>query len=153
MSLEDKTLREARDWLRDRVDEGASCPCCGQLAKVYRRKITSSSARGLIVVWLQAGRAWTHLPTTAGLARLGGEFARLRYWGLVEEDDAKREDGGRAGNWRLTDPGVAFVRNQHRVPKYAYIYDGRLLDLVGEPVNVHDALGRRFRYDDLMAGV
>lgn len=150
----DTPLGEARDWLRNRIDEGASCPCCQQYARVYRRKITSRQAHGFILVWRAAGIDWVHIPTVhPAFTGDGGKLSMLRYWGLLEEADDKRDDGGRAGWWRITSRGRLYLDDQLRVPKYARTYDGRCLSLVGEPVGIRDALGTRFRYDELMAGV
>ena len=33
------TLTEAKQWLKERLDEGTRCPCCNQYAKIYKRKI------------------------------------------------------------------------------------------------------------------
>jgi hypothetical protein len=148
---EDGTLREARDWLRERVDEGTACPCCTQLAKVYRRNLNSGMAHSLIAVWRVGGDGWVHLPTQ--IDARSREEGKLKYWGLLEEDRDKREDGGRAGWWRVTPLGLAFLRHEIQVPKYARVYDGRCLGLVGDPVWITDALGARFNYADLMAGV
>lgn len=145
------TLSEAREWLRKQVDDGAKCPCCTQFSKVYRRKINAGMASGLITMYRTYGLAWGHVPSTADLSRLGGELARLRMWGLVEESPEPRDDGGRAGWWRVTAAGERFVRGQERVPKYARVYDGRCLGLDGDLVSVRDALGTRFDYDELMA--
>lgn len=144
------TLLEAIDRLRARVDDGDTCPCCGQFAKVYRRKIHAAMARDLIAAWRANGAEWFHVRTTLG--HDGGDFAKLVHWELIAEFDAARDDGGRAGWWRVTELGERYVRGQVRVPKYARIYDGRALNLTGEDVGIRDALGTRFRYDDLMAG-
>lgn len=146
------TLGEARAILRELVDDGHPCPCCSQFAKVYRRKIHAGIARGLIAAYRHAGREWFHGPTVIQ-AGDSGEVSRLRYWGLVEEATERRDDGGRAGWWRVTDRGEAWVRGRATVPKYARIYDGRCLGLTGDPVTIRDALGSRFDYDELMAGV
>ena len=149
--MPDWTLEEAKDWLRERLDHGADCPCCTQRAQVYRRKLNSRMARGLIALYLATGgRDYGHLPTIAGD---GCEVGKLRYWGLVVEEPEARPDGGRAGYWKLTPDGVDFVRGRLRVPKYARIYDGRRLGLRGEPVDIRDCLGSPFHYDELMAGI
>lgn len=144
-------LDDARDWLVARLDDGQDCPCCGQLAKVYRRKIHAAMARDLIRVWRTVGSGWFHIRSTLG--HDGGDFAKLAYWGLIEEFDATRDDGGRAGWWRITARGQVYVFGSGLVPKYARIYDGQLLNLTGDLVGIRDALGTRFRFDDLMAGV
>lgn len=147
---DDVPLGEAKQWLRDRVDDGAPCPCCGQLAKVYRRRVNSGMARSLITMWRKAGLEWVHLPTEIG-AR-SREEGKLAYWGLAEEATEKREDGGRAGWWRVTERGRQFVLGLTTIPRYALIYDGRRLRFDGEPVTIRDALGAKFDYDQLMAG-
>jgi hypothetical protein len=130
----DWTLHDARQWLRDRVDDGARCPCCTQHAKVYRRKITGAMARALIALH-QAGGAdeYVYAPDILREHRLVADAAKLRYWHLVTELDEPRDD--------------------LRVPKYARVYDGRRLGFTGEPVSVGDCLGEPFRLDELMAGV
>ena len=158
----DMSLKDARDWLRERVDDGAKCPCCTQLAKVYWRPINTGQAQSAIrlYVWqVSHPGQFAHLPTVLG--RRSAEEAKLRYWGLVEEEIALRPDGGRSGYWRLTEQGAAWVRGQIRLPRYVRIYDGRAL---GPPqsrsksgklmpdVMIKDALGDKFDYDALMRG-
>ena len=145
-----RTLQEAVEWLREHLDEGAICPCCTQRAQVYRRKINSGMAVSLIRMYQTAGTDWQHIPTTIG-AR-SREEGKLRYWGLVEEADAERDDGGRAGWWRVTPRGADFVLGNLAVAKYARVYDGRCLGLVGDPVTIYDALGDKFDYAELMRG-
>lgn len=145
-------LDEARRWLRQQADEGAKCPCCNQFTKVYRRKITSQTARAMVLMWREAGNDYVYMPTLLG--RKQADETKARYWGLIEEAPEVRDDGSsRVGVWRLTPKGVAFVRGMTRVPKYARIYDGRCLGFDDtELVDIYDALGTRFNYSDLMAG-
>jgi len=146
------TLEQSREWLRKHLNDGARCPCCSQFAKIYRRKINAGMARSLIEMWQVAGCDWVHLPTAIG-AR-SREEGKLAYWALVEESTEPRDDGGRAGWWRVTPKGRAFVAGLTRVPKYAHIYDGRCLGFDDtELVGIRDCLGSRFNYDDLMGGI
>lgn len=147
-----QTLTEAQDWLRERVDDGERCPCCTQLAKVYRRKVTSPMARGLIKQYRLAGMDYAH---SASLVKSEThEFSQLSWWGLVEEKSEVRDDGGKAGWWRLTRLGRDFVLNRTVTPKYARIFDGRVLELApGDEVSIIDALGTKFNYSELMAGL
>lgn len=147
------SLSAAQEWLRDRVDDGETCPCCTQFAKVYRRKLTAPVAQVLIAMYRHAGTGWVHLPEL-GLSR--GDEAKARYWKLIEQPaDAEREDGSkRVGYWRLTPLGVEFVHNRARVAKYARIYDGRCLALDDtETVSIVDVLGAKFDYRQLMEGI
>lgn len=144
-------LREARDVLLTLVEEGHKCPTCAQLAKVYRRKINSTMARTLITMHLHgAADRFVH---TASLPGDTHEASQLSWWGLIEDERARRPDGGRTGYWKLTPLGVRFARGLATVPKYARIYDGKPLGQDGEQVTIQDCLGRRFSYVELMAGV
>lgn len=150
MISDDATLLEAKNWLRERVDDGERCPCCTQFAKVYKRQIHATMARDLIRFYRAAGVGeWLHLPSLTGW---GGDFGKLRYWGLTEEEIERRPDGGRAGFWLVTGIGESWVKGQIRISKYAHIYDGRCLRLSGEGVTIYDALGSKFNYDELMHG-
>lgn len=157
----DTTLREAQAWLRDNVDDGVTCPLCGQFAKVYRRKINAGIARVLIAMYRKAGDDWVYLPYIDSTGRepihvsRSGEMCIARYWGLIEQMPGEREDGSsRVGWWRLTGRGCAFVRNEIRIPKYARIYASRCLNLDAEQtVTIVDALGTKFNYWELMAGI
>jgi hypothetical protein len=143
------SLEAARAWLRENIDEGVSCPCCGQLAKIYRRKLNSAMARRLIRFYRAAGARWFHSPS---LARVDGDTGKLALWGLVEEEKTKRPDGGRSGFWRVTEGGEDWTLRRSSVAKYALVYDGRLLGYDGSQVTIIDALGTKFNYDELMRG-
>lgn len=148
------SLAEAQEWLRERIDDGETCPCCTQFAKVYRRRLNASMARGLILFYRAHGVWWGHAPSTSGIAELGGEFARLRWWGLIQEHEGGRDDGNpHAGQWRITPTGLSFVFNHLEVPAYARVYNGRCLNLDDTTTTtIGRALGHRFNYDELMAG-
>jgi hypothetical protein len=153
MFTDTMSLDAARELLRALVDEGHRCPCCTQFAKVYKRKINSTMARDLIALYRQAGRDWAYLPDVRKRSgsRSNREESKLRYWSLIQEEPAVRPDGGRSGWWRVTQFGEAFVLGRLTVPKYARIYDDRLLGHLGEEVSIMDALGDRFDYRELMA--
>jgi hypothetical protein len=145
------TLGIARAWLRNRVEAGAACPCCRQFAKVYRRKVNSGMARSLIRMYrADPERGYVYIPDLGSRSR---EEGKLRYWGLVEEERTRREDGGRAGYWRVTDLGEAWVLDRITIPSHARVYDSRCLGLDDtQRVSIRDALGNHFNYDELMRG-
>lgn len=146
------TLAEARAWLRERLDDGAHCPCCGQYAKVYRRTIASTVAKTLIRMWNLDRDQWCNLPAY-GLR--GGDIIKTRFWGLIEPmPGAVRDDGShRVGYWRLTPAGVDFIRHRTAIPKWARIYNNHCLGLDNSrTVTITDSLGTRFNYRDLMDG-
>ncbi len=145
------SLADAKAWLDLALyNEGATCPCCGQFAKIYRRTITSGMARALILFYREGGtKEWVHGPTLLGGAR--ADEAKLRYWNLIEEATGKRDDGGRAGYWRVTRRGERFVNGTLVLPKYALVFNGDLIEFDDEEhVDIIDALGTRFDYAELM---
>lgn len=146
-------LHSIRSFLQRAAREpgGTECPACFQHVQIYRRTINSGMARSLIAMYRIGGTDWIHLPTQLG-AR-SREEGKLAYWELVEEELARRPDGGRAGYWRVTPKGELFVRNQLVVPKYALVYNGRFLGYEGtDRVGIRDALGKKFDYTELMTG-
>jgi len=154
---DDMTLREARDELRELVDEGHRCPCCTQFAKVYRRNLPSASAQVMIALYHAGGdREFVFLPDVletvgARTAHQGGYGTLGQFWGLMERQAGEREDGSnRVGWWRLTALGRDFVLGRATVPKYARLYNGRCLGVSGEPITINAALGAKFDYRELM---
>jgi hypothetical protein len=125
-------LSVAQTWVEDNRDDGVHCPCCGQFAKTYRRKFNS----GLAYAMVQIARAYP-----VGVAFLTKDVTQVhdpgmaRHWGLL-----KRVPDTRA--WKLTQTGMEF----------AVIYDNQLLELDdSEWVDIRQALGDKFDYEELMA--
>lgn len=151
------TLKEAQEFLRANLEVGAPCPCCKQLVKLYKRKLNSGMARVLIHLYhidqTKSGERWIKV-TSEVLARGANpatmEYSKLKYWGLLEEKGEPGEDTKSAGYWRVTKQGRDFVEGIIYVPKYIYLYDGRLLRLSDERTSIHDALGDKFNYLELM---
>lgn len=145
------SLGDAKAWLRARLDDGAECPCCGQRAQMYRRAPSSAACHVLIRAARAYGTRPFHLPSNDDWSRAGGEFARLRYWRLVEEDRTQHDDY-HAGWWRITALGIDFVGGAYRVPKYARVYNGEVYGYEGKDVDIRSCLGRRYNYEVLMRG-
>ena len=109
------TVADAKAWLRDRVDDGTRCPCCTQLAKVYKRQINGAMVRALVGLYRAShvGAVFAHLPP---IDPSHGDAAKLAYWGLIEEEPTVREDGGRSGWWRITPLGVDWLHARVTLP-------------------------------------
>lgn len=135
-------------YVRDRRDKGTICPACGQFAKVYKRKVNSGMARSLIAMYRAGGTTWVDV--TEVTDRRSREEGKLAYWGLVEEFPEGREDGGRAGMWRVTNLGRSFVLGHTTIPQTAEVYNGLCLRTYGPDVSILTALGDKFDYRELM---
>jgi hypothetical protein len=150
MSEHLNTLADARKWLKGKLlNGGGRCPCCTLFAKVYRRQINAGMAMSLITMYRTFGLDFGYIPDLPAKSR---EEGKLVHWGLVVEAHEPRPDGGRAGWWRITEKGEAFIRRGLKVPKYVLIYDGRCLgyDDPDELIDIEDALTEKFNLDDLM---
>lgn len=161
-------VQKLRDEVKAGRKEGCNCPICGQYAKEYERQITSAMVKTLWLVkeWFELNdptldQKYVHVdehintlprnrqPTTRGAS---GDFAKMRFWGLIAESPSIRADGSsRAGYWRITQKGVDFLMDKIKVPKTAIVFDNKLFKLTNDPVSVHDCLKKRFNYNDLMS--
>lgn len=138
-------IKAMRTNVQTGIDDGVTCPCCGQFAKVYKRQITGSAAAALIRLYHEAQLDFAHAPSIVG-GRVGGEFARMAYWNLIEPDADKH-----SGLWRVTDRGLDFITKTATVARYAHIYDGTLQGFSGPQVSIVDSLGVKFDYRELMS--
>lgn len=171
MSIDFKTctLEEAKAWLRTRFFEGAECPCCAQNVKLYKRALHGGMAASLIA-FAKVTQAttpkdgWLKVPddfvqTTKLVTVLGNrEYNKLRYWGLLEgqgPEQALESDAPYSGMWRITELGFQFVRGEVKLPKNVFVYNKQQLKppagTVVEEIDIKQALGQKFNYDELMA--
>lgn len=155
------TVAEARVIVMERRwdKEGLRCPCCEQQAKVYKRSITGSMAKVLCVMYWRGKDKVHHLPTLfrenaamLGTAGQGGDWAKLRFWKLLERLEEDRGDGSkRCGLAWLTEAGVNFVHDRLRVAKYAYVYDDECIGYDGDKmVGITDVLPKKFNYQAIL---
>jgi len=161
------TLEDAKKWLRARFGKGATCPCCNQFVKLYRRPFNKSMAYVLLLIARYYRRVevkpdeWLHVPSYIAEVAVGnprraaavrGDWAKLKFWGLIEEKPETRADGSpRVGYWRLTQLGRQFVAREVKVPSHVYIYNGEPLQRsVDEQITIDDALTTEFSYAEIM---
>lgn len=154
-----QNLKEAKEFLRENWMEGdgVDCPCCSQRVKLYRRNITSSMAAGLIVLYkhkTEDPNGWVHIPSLVKQNHLlTGDFAKLKYWGLIVPKDEIRDDGSnRNGYYKITTDGRLFVEGRLQVEKYKFIFNKKVYDTgeVQELIDIHAALKNKFNYNELM---
>lgn len=167
LDIATSTIADGKAWLRTRIDEGAECPLCHQHAKRYKRKLNSGMAASLVAFarvtqQMQPKDGWLRVPddfvqTTKLLTVLKNrEYNKLRYWGLLEMHDLDHdlEATPFTGMWRITELGFQFVREEIKVPRHVFLYDGRKLGGpqgdVPETTTIRQALGDRFNFDELM---
>jgi len=155
-------LQEAVDTLERTIDKGAKCPACRQNVALRKRPLNRTMVRiliGLVRVF-QTGAVWVKVkdvPLGRKDARIsGGEFAKLRWWGLIEEqadepdpEDDARKRKTRSGQWRPTQAGIDFAYGRAKVDKYVLLYNNRLIGRMGPEIGLLDALGEDFDVREL----
>lgn len=148
------TLADAQDALAEQLEDGTRCPCCDQHAQIYRWSLYATAVKALIALYKKGGTTtFIESKTLKPLVpSYQGDMSRLRHWGLAEQESERRPDGGKSGFWRVTSFGEAFVLGYQTIPKYVWIYSGRVLASGGERCTIKDTLGKKFDYDAMMRG-
>ncbi len=151
-----ETVADAKKYLHDNWKQGVKCPCCGQMVKLYKRRLNSAAALCLIDLLKKSGGkagVAVHITEIGKASTSGGNFAQLAHWDLIKPirntDTPKRT----SGKWCITAKGVDFVRSTITVPAYTFQFDGKCLGFSDERISIKQALGVKFNYSDLMAGV
>ena len=144
--LKHQTMEVARE-------KGCICPVCDQFVKFYHRGIPASSARNLILAYKRFGVGeYFHITDISEISQTGGEFAKLRFWGLIQEKFHEQGDKGKkhSGCWKLTPKAVDFVSGSIQVQKYVILYNGGVFGVSSEQVTITDCLNEKFDYNELM---
>lgn len=159
-----QTLALARKELKSKLEHGTKCPCCGQFAKRYARKMSSIICRWLIAFARASGgdrTKWIHVRECGHIlggessATRSGDYAKARWWGLVEAggEPTDDEDKGSSGTWRLTQRGWDFVANRIKIREQVVVYNNDPIEFQGKEVSITEALGTKFSYSELMGPV
>jgi hypothetical protein len=154
-----KTIEEGKEYLRNNYKKGVICPCCGQFVKLYKRKLNSSMARTLILLYrkskLNLDVEYFHiyndlLGVDFGIG--GSELSKLKYWGMVDEleKDPNNTKSRTSGYWKITEKGKKFVKIELKVSKYVLLYNSQFRGFEGSQININESLGNKFNYQELM---
>ena len=133
-------LDDTKQWLKENYEgTGCKCPACGKHVQLKDRKISSAMAKALITISKHQGEV-----NISELKEIrGGDYAKLRYWSLIEEV--------RPGRWKITHKGRQFVHDKVRVPKVVWVYNNRVRRFnEEETINIREALGKPSLYQELM---
>jgi hypothetical protein len=129
-SHDDLTVSEAREFMNEHLYEGTECLVCGRLCKCHRRNI-SSYFETLQTVDAAAPRgSWVKI---ADLNLKNGDYAKLRYWELMEK--------GADDRWRVTLRGHDFLDGKIGVPRFALVFNKICQGLEGGEVYARDLGG------------
>ena len=147
------------DSLRELSKEPISrCGHCGGRSKVYAYKLGSYVR---VLCWLaymekqerSSSFNYYHVPSS-GAINGGGDYAKLRFWGLIEAMPNSDSNKRSSGMWRLTHLGREFVFGRTTVSSTCYYRhpEGGVLGFEPEQIGIKEALGKNFNYHSLMNG-
>jgi hypothetical protein len=152
MNPDTTTLRVAQEWLEAHREEGAACPCCHRISKVYFRRITRTMARSLFVFYQHEQErplAWVQpakLFEGKGVMGRGGDWAKLQYWELIMQNPDDKH------LYRITSWGMSFVELRRSVQRIARVLNGTVCGFEGDSVTIDQILGVNI-YEAEMRGV
>ncbi len=152
----ERTVRQAQEQFRAELREGTVCPCCDRYGKIHRRKLNSGIARVLIGLYRldrMAAGEWIHVPTRIDYRSGGSDYGILEFWGLIERRGDVKEDGNpSSGYYRITPAGIAFAKREVKVVRHLSFYNDAIVedDEKSEDVDIREALGDKFNYEELM---
>lgn len=152
-------FEKTREEFVSQLEQGAVCPCCGRFNKLYARKINSSMAWVLMLVydyykkeknlrkWLKVESYLKELPAVP--TSLRGDFPKLRYWGLIIQNPNEIE-GVKTGLYKITERGINFCEGRIKVSKIAFVHNKVVKSFSEEQIDIVEALGDRFSYKELL---
>ncbi len=147
------------------TDKAFPCPVCTGTVNRYQRPPDAKAVRWLIFYYLYAKahptEKWVHQSlAVARHGQVGGDWARLRHWNLIEEcpqDANTKQRGGRtSGFWRITKTGIEWVEGKITIPRYIQTCMGHFEGFVTKQkkphfISVQEALANKFDHQKLMS--
>lgn len=143
-------LRAENKLLRELPKVIHYCRVCDQHCQQYKRNLYSTPSRLLIALYRLHKKEpevkYFHIRAIFREAntRAGGcGYELLGKFNLAEL--------GEPGFWKITNPGIEFVRQQRRIPKYVLIYNDNIEGHVEEnTIDIVQALGKKFNLYELL---
>lgn len=127
------------------------CPTCGQRVQFYKRRLNASMAETLIKVYkLTRSRPERTAHVDEFRPENGnGDYAKLRFWGLLEPLSRRNNEGNASGAWRITPYGELFVEGTAQAWSHMLVFNNQAYGYAkAEQVSIVEALGRPFDYKE-----
>jgi len=129
------------------ITSEGKCPCCGQTVGAYKRNLTSAHARNFLRM-LKAGKDNFHHYKEVSDGE-GTDFSKPKYWGLLIKKPNEDPKMISSGFWKLTDKAILFIKGSIGLPKYAYVYNDRVLKFSDEEIKFLDLWNQEFDAEGL----
>ena len=129
--------------------EATCCGACGQMIRVYQRKLNSQMAAFLclLIAWEDQHGPGFHdvRKFLGGTHKVSSDGTYLVHWYLVEGEEGHR------GMWRSTARGRAFAQEGTTVPSHVHLLRNVRVGQSSLRTTMARALGDKFNLDELMA--
>jgi len=118
------SLQEAQQRVKLAMDskKKMQCPCCGKSVSPHRKRALNDKMAEFLVLLVRRFRAtkgqWVHTDT---IDSRGGDYAKLRHWGLIENKPNDDPSKSSSGFWRPTQKGIDFVDRKISVPSHIHL--------------------------------
>lgn len=153
--LEIDFLNNLKRELKNRLRKGTICPVCDQNCKEYKRKLRGEQCADLIRLYALTKQnpqvKYFHREKITKATSSGGDFAKLKFWGFINQAENEDTSKRTSGLWRLTGLGRDFVEGKIAAPTHVYIYNQKCNGHSVESGTIKDFLGDAFDYQELMA--
>lgn len=137
------SLNQARDFVFDHSDKGCICPCCQQIARVYRWSINNQMA--VFMLWLDRNKTGYYRDFIREYPMyISKVYSIPKHWGLIEKDSKK-------GYWRLTYKGKKFIAGLILIPKFALVFDDTVLGYSEERTTFDLSLVKKFDLKEILS--
>jgi len=150
------TIEEGELFIRDNYVEGAICPCCKQISKLYKRKLNSGMTLFLIGLYklrIRTGNKYHQnkdIMSEMSLNTTSLDYSVLRHFGLIIEQKNEDSEKRRSGFWAITKKGVGFVLDEIKIPSHVHLYNNVLTGFSDTQTSIKKALGNKFNYSELL---
>jgi len=147
------SLAQAKREMLAKVEDGAPCPCCGRLVKLYKRKLHSEMAAflcRLVRKYQHEQRYYSTRELCPALTKSATDGSYLVLWDLIEKEPSENHAGGKAGMYRPTIHGQEFVLGYTTVKSHVHLLCGEVIGFSDDYIHIKEALGSRFNYEELM---
>lgn len=154
-----ETLEEAKLFLRKNWEKGVVCPCCNHFVKRYKYAFHNGMARALIYLYQATNNGIGsdndgYINVNPYFVSIGVKFfgyhPKLEHWRMIERMPNTDTTKPWSGYWRITERGKQFADGNLKVAKHVYLYNKDALGFSDELIDIRDALGKKFDYDELM---
>jgi hypothetical protein len=151
-------LHQARDVFLEAIIRGekVECPCCRREEQAIKSRLYWRAVKALTwFVRYNQGNRWTHVKNEMPSELydpIGGLFAKLRFWGFIEQRPTTATDVCSKGYWRALKPAWDFLLRQVSVPAAVFTLNKRAIGFSRETVDCVEAMGENFDINDVLYG-